>query len=160
MSDARELRERLERAQGEVKRLGRALADARTAGRDDGLERDVARLAAQVEHHEAHRREREEHWRERERDWQLRERALRDQVEVLQVQLKKATRTLERAEARAAKLEARLTQLQARRPAPKLLASLQQALTAPETKAEVQELLRKVARLEQQLSLQQPRRRR
>lgn len=160
MSDPRELRERLERAQGEVKRLTRALADARDTARDGKLEREVGRLAAQIAHHDAHRRETEQHWRAREREWQLRERALRDEVDALRLLVTKSSRELQRAEAHAAKLERRVAQLQARRPAPKLLASLRQALTHPDTKQEVETLRRKVARLEQQLSLQQPRRRR
>lgn len=154
--DARALRERLERAQGEVKRLTRALEAAR-APREDG---EVTRLEGLIARHAKHREELEQHWRERERDWQRRERALRDQVDALLSEATRTRRELERAETLAAKLERRVNQLQSRRPAPRLLASLRQALASPETKAEVEALLRKVAKLEQQLSLHQPRRRR
>lgn len=160
MGDTRELRERLERAQGEVKRLTRALDAARAQHVPKALENEVARLAALVARHEAHRAEREKHWREREADWHSRERSLRDEVDRLRREEAVRSRALDRAEARLAKLHARVERLQSPRSASKLLEPLRLALRAPETEAELQSLRREVARLRRQLSLQQPRLRR
>lgn len=163
MDDARALRARLEAAQGEVKRLTRALEEARaprTTSREDTLTRDVARLEALVAHAKESRRQQEAHWKEREGDWQVRERALKDQVDALRREVKATERQLERVEARAGKLDARVKQLQVQRPAPKVLATLQGLLSGRDHRAEVQLLLREVARLKQKLSLQQPRLRR
>lgn len=162
MDDTRELRRHLERAQGDVKRLTRALDDAtaRRSSKDDGLAKEVARLEALSTRHEAHRAELERHWREREADWQRRERALRDELDELRREEKRTRRELERAEERLAKLNARVERLQAQRTPSKLLAPLRQALTASETKAELQTLRSEVVRLRRQLSLQQPRLRR
>ena len=160
MSDTRELRERLEHAQGEVKRLTRALDAARTLHSPKALEKEVARLAARVARHEAHRGAREKHWREREADWQARERSLRDELDRVRRAETVTSRALDRAEARLTRLRARVERLQAPSAASKLLEPLRLALTSADTEAELQMLRREVVRLRRQLSLQQPRLRR
>jgi len=81
-------------------------------------------------------------------------------VDALTQELRAQRKHLARLEAYAAKQDARLARLRAQRPAPKLVATLQALLADRESKAQVQELLREVARLKRQVSLQQPRLRR
>lgn len=153
MIDSREQRAQLEAAQGEVKRLTRSLAEARETplvGRVAELETLVAKLKES-------RRELDAHWREREREHQARERDLRDQLDAARANALKTERELSRACARLEKLELRLK----KQPAPpRFVESVKRMLVAPGTKEQLQDALKEIARLEQRLSLTQPRRRR
>ncbi|MDP1825848.1 MAG: hypothetical protein Q8L48_21475 [Archangium sp.] len=153
MIDSRGLRAQLEAAQGEVKRLTRELTVAHQtplAGRVAELETLVAQLKES-------RRELDAHWREREREHQARERALRDQLDAARATAAKTERELRRAGARLEKAELRLK----KQPAPpRFVEGVKRLLASPGPKEQLRSALEEIARLEQRLSLTQPRRRR
>ena len=139
-TDSRELRAQLEAAQGEVKRLNRALEQARAA------KPDVAKLEVTVAELKQSRRDLEAHWKERERDWQTRERLLRDQAETAKKHAARVERLLDLAMARVEKLEARPSP-------PGLIATLEAMIADPSKEKALHAAKREIAKLERQLNL-------
>jgi len=138
-SESRELRAQLEAAQGEVKRLHRALEQARAP------KPDVAKLEVMVAELKQSRRDLEAHWKERERDWLTRERALRDQAEAAKKHAARVERLMDLAMARVEKLEARAP--------PGLIQTLEALLSDPSKEKALHAAKREIARLERQLNL-------
>ncbi len=150
MADDRELREVLEQAQAEVKRLNAELKTARD-GAAKKPRRDPEKLIAQLEQS---RRELEQHWSDRERQWQSRERALRDEIDELKSTLMGTKQSLLVARQKTRQLE------KAKAPSKSVLESLRAVLPSTKLKDQLAEARREIAQLTRKLSLQQlPRRR-
>ena len=139
-NEGRELRAQLEAAQGEVKRLSRALEQGRVS------RPDVAKLEVTVAELKQSRRDLEAHWKERERDWQARERSLREQAETAKKHSVRVERLLDLAMARVEKLEARPSP-------PGLIRTLEALIADPSKEKALHAAKREIARLERQLNL-------
>ncbi len=139
-NDSRELRAQLEAAQGEVKRLNRALEQARAP------RPEVAKLEVTVAELKQSRRDLEAHWKERERDWHMRERMLRDQAETAKKHAARVERLMDLALARVEKLEARPSP-------PGLIRTLEALLADPSKEKALHAAKREIAKLERQLNL-------